>query len=116
MLVKKEQLFVENESVDWENAGEGVRRKVMAYGDQLMAVIVEFKKDSVGSLHHHPHLQITYIEKGSLTVHIGAESKVLRAGDFYYIPANVVHGVEAYEDSILIDFFTPMREDFISVT
>ena len=113
MFVQKEQLHIEFQKIDWEDKGGGVRRKVMAYGDQLMAVYAEFKRGAVGALHHHPHLQITYIEKGSLTVHIGAEDKVLRAGDFYYIPANVVHGVEAHEDSILIDFFTPMREDFI---
>ena len=113
MFVAKEQLFSEFSRIAWEDRGGGVRRKIMAYGDQLMTVYVEFKKGSIGALHQHPHLQITYIQSGAFMVHIGLEHKVLRGGDCYYIPADVVHGVEALEDSILVDFFTPMREDFI---
>ena len=116
MFVKKEQLFIEFQSIAWEDRGGGVRRKVMAYGDQLMAVYVEFKRGAVGALHRHPHLQITYMQSGSFTVHIGTETRVLRGGDCYYIPADVEHGVEALEEGILIDFFTPMREDFVPKT
>lgn len=113
MFVQKEQLFVEFAQIEWQELGGGVRRKVMAYGDQLMAVYVEFKRGAVGALHRHPHLQITYLESGALTTRIGGQTRVLKGGDFYYIPADVEHGVEALEDSVLIDFFTPMREEFV---
>lgn len=113
MTVQKEQVFIENERIAWERAGEGVRRKIMAYDEKMMAVYVEFKKGSVGYLHKHPHLQITYIQQGSFEVQIDGEKKILKGGDFYYIPANLEHGVVALEDSILVDFFHPMREDFV---
>jgi quercetin dioxygenase-like cupin family protein len=113
MLTQKEQRFVQFERVAWEATAPGVRRKVMAYGDELMGVYVEFKRDAIGALHSHPHVQITYIQSGSFAVHIGSETRELGAGDFYYIPPHVVHGVEAREDSILIDVFTPMREEFV---
>lgn len=113
MLVQKEQLFIDFSTIDWEYPAEGIRRKIMAYGDQLMAVYVEFKKGAVGVLHHHPHLQITYIQSGSFDVQIDGKKERQKGGDCYYIPANAEHGVVALEDSILIDFFTPMREDFI---
>ncbi|MBP6673149.1 MAG: cupin domain-containing protein [Bacteroidetes bacterium] len=113
MFVKKEQLFIDFSSIAWEYPAEGIRRKVMAYGDQLMAVYVEFKKGAIGAMHSHPHLQITYIQSGSFDVQIDGNKERQKGGDFYYIPANAVHGVVALEDSILIDFFTPMREDFI---
>jgi quercetin dioxygenase-like cupin family protein len=113
MLVQKEQLFIDFSTIDWEYPAEGIRRKIMAYGDQLMAVYVEFTKGAVGALHHHPHLQITYIQSGSFDVQIDGKKERQKGGDCYYIPANVEHGVAALEDSILIDFFTPMREDFI---
>lgn len=113
MLVQKEQLFIEAESISWQPAGEGVRRKVMAYGDKLMAVYVEFRKGAIGYLHRHPHLQITYIQSGAFEVQIDGKKQVLRGGDFYYIPENLEHGVVALEESILVDFFTPMREDFV---
>ncbi len=113
MFVRKEQLFIEFEKIAWEDRGGGVRRKIMAYGDQLMAVYVEFRKGAVGARHRHPHLQITYIQSGAFSTHIGGQTRVLKGGDFYYIPADVEHGVEALEDSTLVDFFTPMREDFV---
>ncbi len=113
MLVQKEQLFIDFESIDWEYPAEGIKRKIMAYGDQLMAVYVEFKKGSIGALHKHPHLQITYIQSGSFEVQIDGKKQLQKCKDCYYIPANIEHGVVALEDSILIDFFTPMREDFI---
>lgn len=113
MKVRKEQVFIDFSAIDWEHPAEGIRRKVMAYGDQLMAVYVEFAKGAVGALHHHPHLQITYIQSGSFDVTIGGVTTRQKGGDFYYIPADVVHGVVALEESVLVDFFTPMREDFV---
>lgn len=113
MFVQKEQIFIDFESIAWEYPAEGVRRKIMAYGDQLMAVYVEFKKGAIGAQHSHPHLQISYLQSGSFDVTIDGKTTRQKAGDFYYIPANVMHGVVALDDGILIDFFTPMREDFI---
>lgn len=113
MFVQKEQIFIDFESIAWEYPAEGVRRKIMAYGDQLMAVYVEFKKGSIGAQHSHPHLQISYLQSGTFDVTIDGKTTRQKAGDFYYIPANVMHGVVALDDGILIDFFTPMREDFI---
>lgn len=114
MKVGKEQRFIVAEELSWEPAAEGVRRKIGAYGDDLMAVVVEFKKGSIGYLHKHPHRQITYIQSGAFEVTIGSETKVLRGGDLYYIPADIDHGVTALEDSLLIDMFTPHRADFVS--
>ncbi len=116
MIVVKEQLFIESAQIEWEPAGQGVRRKISAYADALMAVYVEFRRGAIGARHSHPHLQITYVESGAFRVQIGDESRVLRRGDFYFIPAGVEHGVEALEDSTLVDFFTPMRADFLSQT
>jgi quercetin dioxygenase-like cupin family protein len=115
MFVQKEQLFVQFDQIAWDDRGGGVRRKVMTYADRLMGVFVEFKKDAVGAIHSHPHVQFTYIQSGSFNVHIGTETQILRGGDFYFIPSDVPHGVEALEDSILLDVFTPMRSDFIPV-
>ena len=106
-------VFVRGTEISWENVGEGVRRKILGYDPQLMMVAVEFKRGSVGPVHHHPHRQVTSIESGSFEVLIGSEKKVLRKGDCYFIPPNVDHGVVALEESSLVDVFTPVREDFL---
>jgi quercetin dioxygenase-like cupin family protein len=109
-----EKLFVENKDVSWETAGNGMRRKIMAYDDRLMVVKVEFEKGAIGTLHQHHHSQITHVESGIFEVEIDGQKKQLTAGDAFYIPPNTVHGAVCLEKGMLIDIFSPMREDFIS--
>lgn len=108
-----ERIFIESADVPWEQMGKGVRRKIMAYDDKLMVVRVEFEKGGIGNLHHHYHVQITQIEKGKFEVEIGGQKKILNAGDAFYVPSNAVHGAVCLEEGVLIDIFSPMREDFI---
>ncbi|RYZ32173.1 MAG: cupin domain-containing protein [Sphingobacteriales bacterium] len=105
--------FIADKDVPWEIVGEGVRRKIMSWDEKLMLVRVEFQKNGVGVLHQHYHSQITHVESGVFEVEIGGEIKRLGAGDAYYIPPNVLHGCVCVEAGILIDVFSPMREDFI---
>ncbi len=114
MALEKNQAFVETAQIQWEAVAEGVRRKVTSYGDQLMTVLVDFKKGSVGYLHKHPHVQISYVQTGSFEVSIDGNKQVLTAGDFYYVAPELEHGVTALEDGLLLDVFTPMRQDFVN--
>ncbi len=106
--------FIYNNNIQWENTGEGVRRKILAYDKNLMMTAVEFKKGAIGYTHKHPHSQVTYIAKGSFEVSIENEKKVLKAGDVFFVKSNLEHGVVALdEDNLLIDVFSPCREDFL---
>lgn len=107
------KVFIENKEIPWESVGTGLRRKIMSYDDRLMVVKVEFEKGGVGVVHQHHHTQITHIESGVFEVEIAGEKKVLSAGDCFYIPPNVLHGAVCMEAGVLIDVFSPMREDFI---
>lgn len=108
------KVFIGNREIPWEQMDKGVKRKIMAWDDRLMVVKVSFDKGGVGNLHQHPHSQITHVESGIFEVEIGSEKKVLSAGDAFYIPPNVMHGAICLEDGVLIDVFSPMREDFVS--
>jgi quercetin dioxygenase-like cupin family protein len=106
-------VFVFEEDIESVSVGEGVERKILGYDRELMMVQVKFRKGSIGYLHIHPHRQVTYIVSGSFDVTIGSEKKRQKAGDCYFIPPQVEHGVVALEDSTLIDVFSPAREDFL---
>lgn len=106
-------LFIEDKDIQWETPDVGIRRKVMAYNEQLMLVRVEFQKGAVGTLHEHYHSQISHVESGVFEITIDGKKKVLKAGDAYYIPPHVVHGALCLEPGVLIDVFSPHREDFI---
>jgi quercetin dioxygenase-like cupin family protein len=107
------QAFIENDQLDWQVVGEGVKRKIMSYDDRLMLVKVSFEKGSIGTLHQHYHTQITHVESGAFEVEIDGVKKVLKGGDAFYITPNVMHGVVCLEAGVLIDVFSPMREDFV---
>jgi quercetin dioxygenase-like cupin family protein len=108
------KVFIENKEIPWEKTGEGVKRKIMAYDEKLMVVKVHFDKGGFGPLHQHYHSQITHVESGVFEVQIGEEVRVLSGGDAYYIPPNVIHGAKCLETGVLIDVFSPMREDFVN--
>jgi quercetin dioxygenase-like cupin family protein len=108
------KVFIENQDMPWEQMDTGVKRKIMAWDDKLMVVKVAFEKGGVGALHQHFHSQITHIESGIFEVEIGDEKKVLSTGDAFYIPPNTIHGAVCLEAGVLIDVFSPMREDFIT--
>lgn len=105
--------FIEDDGIAWEVTGEGIKRKIMAYDNRLMLVKVAFEKGAVGSLHHHHHTQATHIASGIFEVEIAGEKKLLKAGDAFLIPSNEVHGVVCIETGMLIDVFSPVREDFL---
>ncbi len=106
-------MIVKNEEVKPEVLGDGVSRKILARGGKLMLVEVSFEKGAVGPLHSHPHEQVSYILKGSFEVTIDGDKEILSAGDTFYAGPDVLHGVVALEDAVILDVFTPQREDFI---
>ncbi len=105
--------FIEDETTPWKPVEKGIERKVMAYGEDLMIVKVRFELGAIGSKHKHVHTQATLIESGVFEVFINGENKVLKKGDVFYIPSDVLHGVLCIEDGILIDVFNPARKDFL---
>src|SRR6476620_11249299 len=100
---------VENE-IEWEAAGEGIKRQVYGYDDRIMLVKVAFEKGAVGQMHQHYHTQVTYVESGAFEMTIGEEKRLIKAGDGYYVPPQVVHGCVCLEPGMLIDVFSPQRE------
>ena len=106
-------IFIEDGFVPWEEIETGVKRKIMAYDEKLMVVKVQFDRGSVGAIHQHSHSQISHVESGRFEIEINGFKKTLTAGDAFYVPPNVLHGAVCLEAGVLIDVFSPMREDFI---
>jgi quercetin dioxygenase-like cupin family protein len=102
-----------NVDVPLENLGDGIKRKVLAYRESLMVVEVYFEKGAEGVVHNHPHEQIAYVLKGKFEFNIDGEKQVVEPGDTVFLDANKPHGTICLEEGILLDIFTPYREDFI---
>ena len=106
--------FVTSEGTAWQEMAPGVRRQILGHGPDLMLVRVEFERDAVGAVHHHPHRQVTYVAAGRFAVQLGDERRELGPGDCFFAAADVPHGVVALEEGTLIDVFTPARQDFLA--
>jgi quercetin dioxygenase-like cupin family protein len=99
--------------VEWQPAGEGVKRQIFGYDEKVMLVKARFEQGGIGSPHSHPHSQVTYVDSGVFQMTIGDETRIIRKGDGYYVPPNVTHGVICLEAGMLVDAFSPIREDFL---
>lgn len=90
------------------------KREILTAEGSLMVVKVEIAKGFDGDPEHkHVHEQVTYIEKGVVEFEIEGASKTLKQGDVIYVPSNARHKLKALEDCIVLDTFTPLREDLL---
>lgn len=112
-IPEKHQRWVFHQDVLVQEADAGVKRRILAYTDSLMVVENTFEQEAVGKLHHHPHTQITYIVSGEFDFTIGGETRTVRAGDTLLKEDGVEHGCVCKEAGVLVDIFTPMRQDFL---
>jgi quercetin dioxygenase-like cupin family protein len=99
--------------VEVEDLGGGVARQVIV-GDRLMVCRLRFAPRVVTAPHDHPHEQMTLVERGRVRFLIGAEERIAGAGDVLHFPSGCWHGATMLdEEVVLIDIFTPLREDFL---
>jgi quercetin dioxygenase-like cupin family protein len=112
-LLPQSPLFQVKENLPWVDAAPGIQRQVYGYDNKIMLVKVKFEKAAVGAVHQHHHVQASYVESGVFEITIGDEKKILKAGDGFYVPAGMLHGAVCLEPGILIDVFSPYREDFL---
>ena len=112
-MIEKKQRWALHADALAQPAGAGVTRRVLAYTDGLMCVENTFETGAVGALHSHPHTQITYVVSGVFQFTVEGETRTVRTGDTILKEDGVVHGCTCLEAGVLLDIFTPMREDFV---
>ncbi|GFE87731.1 cupin domain-containing protein [Steroidobacter agaridevorans] len=110
------QHFVVGAQTDRVAVDAGVERQMLGYCPELMLCRVWFQLGAVGSLHAHPHSQVTYVESGRFQFQVGNDVVEVGAGDCVYIPSDTQHGAKCVEAGVLIDCFSPLRADFLSAS
>jgi quercetin dioxygenase-like cupin family protein len=106
MIIKRNEVPV---TLPFEN----LERRVLAFNDKIMLVEHVMAAGSVFPLHSHPHEQLAYLLKGRLKVIADGQEYFVEAGDSFVVPGGVEHQVFALEESIALDFFYPVREDYV---
>ncbi|MFN7992168.1 MAG: cupin domain-containing protein [Bryobacteraceae bacterium] len=98
--------------VEEEQMNPLLGRKVI-HGRNITVARIRLQKFAVVPMHSHPNEQISMLEQGTLRFVISGEERIAHAGEIISIPPDAPHLVEALEDSLATDIFSPPREDWI---
>jgi quercetin dioxygenase-like cupin family protein len=101
-------------AADWTEVEvvPGVRRRVLSCGDQVMVVQFRIAAGAEVPVHTHPHEQVGHVVSGRMRFKIGDQERDLGPGDGYAVPSQVPHGATGVSDTVAIDSFHPVREDY----
>ncbi|MGS2720999.1 cupin domain-containing protein [Paraglaciecola aestuariivivens] len=111
--MKQSDAFIFGESHPIEDLGNGMKRQLMGYNQQILMAKVWFDENAVGYVHAHHHAQVAYVESGEFEVQVGEEKRILKAGDCFFVEPNADHGAICRKAGVLLDVFSPCREDFL---
>lgn len=93
----------------------GVHLKTLVHGERTHFTEVKFVKGAAVPMHKHPQEQTGYVVKGSLRFDVDGQIIVTKPGDSWNIASNVPHSAEALEETVVIEVFSPAREDYLAL-
>ncbi len=92
---------------------DGIERKTLVFGEKTLMTEFRLEKGKMLPIHRHPYEQTGYLVSGHLVLMIDGESHEMTRGDSWSIPGDIEHGAEVKENSIAIEVFSPVREDYL---
>jgi quercetin dioxygenase-like cupin family protein len=98
-----------------EQINESIARRYIT-ADSVTVARFELKHGGVVPSHAHPNEQISIVISGALLFRIDGRDTVVKAGEMMQIPGNVAHEVRVLEDTLVVDVFSPVRQDWIDKT
>ncbi|HUQ95739.1 MAG TPA: cupin domain-containing protein [Bryobacteraceae bacterium] len=101
------------QDVALETMSDSISRKIIT-GEKAMVAQVFIKKGGIVPQHSHVSEQITYILEGALEFQLDGQTVLVRKGEVLHIPSNVPHSAVALEDTLDLDIFSPIREDWLA--
>ncbi len=103
------------DEIELETLSPSISRKLVT-GDRVMLAHVILKAGTVVPAHSHENEQVTYVLEGALKFDIEGREVIVREGEVLHIPSNLPHRAEALEDTVDLDVFTPIRQDWLDGT
>lgn len=92
---------------------DGIERKTLVYGNNTLMSEFRLKKGKILPIHSHPYEQTGYLVKGHIILIMDGQKYNMQPGGSWSIPGNVAHGAEVLEDSVAVEVFSPVREDYL---
>ena len=106
-------MFGIDSSEGYAEAAPGIRIKTIASGERVLMSKFSLAAGAKLPAHAHPNEQIGYLLSGRIVLHIGGASRDIAKGDSWCVPSGVEHRAEIIEDSLALEIFSPVREDYL---
>ena len=112
-LFVQRRLFEKRRGSGYRPALDEIERKTLVHGEKTLMTQFRMRKGAVLPRHSHPHEQTGYLVKGRIWLLIGTGHYEAQVGDSWCIPGGVEHGADILEDSVAIEVFSPVRDDYL---
>ena len=112
-MIQEGRMFNRKDKEGYKSPVEGIDMKTLVWGNKTLMTEFLLKKGSMLPVHKHPYEQTGYLVSGRIELKIGGEVHRTKPGDSWSIPENVEHGAEILEDSVAVEVFSPVREDYL---
>ncbi len=85
-------------------------------GDRVTVARFELKRGGVVPRHAHENEQVSCVLSGALKFQFDEREVIVGAGEVMQIPGGIAHAVTVLEDTLVLDVFSPVRQDWIDGT
>jgi quercetin dioxygenase-like cupin family protein len=92
---------------------EGIDLTTLVHGEKTLMSQFKIARGSAIPAHSHPHEQTGIMISGKLRFNVDGEIVDVEPGDSWCLAGGIEHSAEALEDSIIIEVFSPVREDYL---
>ena len=106
-------MFEKGSKDGYRRALDGIEQKTLVHGGKTLMVEFRLQKGAALPLHSHPHEQTGYLVSGRIRLTIGSNVHEVLPGDSWCIPGNVLHNAEIIEESVAVEVFSPVREEYL---
>jgi quercetin dioxygenase-like cupin family protein len=106
-------MFYKADENDYRELLPGITFKALVYGEKTLLGEIRLQKGATMPDHSHPHEQTGYLIAGQVVFAMGEQQITVEPGDSWCIPGDAVHSAEALEDSIVVEVFSPVREEYL---
>jgi quercetin dioxygenase-like cupin family protein len=106
-------MFRKSDVTGYKDPLNKIKMKTLVYGKKTLLTEFKLEKGAILPRHNHPHEQTGYLVSGRIDLTIGDTTHNVQPGDSWCIPGSIDHNAVAHEDSVAIEVFSPVREDYI---
>ncbi len=107
-------MFKKKNEMNYRTLLDGVRMSNLVHGEKTLMARFKLEKGCVIPDHSHPHEQTGLLLSGRIIITFDGIDHDTMPGDSWCIGANVSHSARSVEDSVAVEVFSPVREDYLA--